>query len=66
MRRALLILGLVFVGLALVWPWLSRIGLGRLPGDVVVERGGLRIYVPIVSSILISVILSILLWILRK
>ncbi len=57
--------GVMFViGLALTL--LGRAGLGRLPGDVVVERGNFTFYFPIVTSILLSLLLSGLLWLLRK
>jgi len=64
--RALMITGgLVFL-VGLVITVAGRLGLGRLPGDVVVERGGFTLYVPIVTSILLSLVLSGLLWLLRR
>ena len=57
--------GLLFVlGLALTF--LGRTGAGRLPGDIVVERGNVTFYFPIVTSILLSLIVSGLLWLLRR
>jgi hypothetical protein len=50
----------------LLWPWLSKLGLGRLPGDIVVERENFRLYLPIATSILISVVLSLILWFLNR
>jgi Protein of unknown function (DUF2905) len=47
-------------------PWLSKLGLGRLPGDIVVERENFRLYLPIATSILISVVLSLILWFLNR
>jgi hypothetical protein len=66
MARWLIILGVVLVLAGLVWPWLARIGLGRLPGDIVVEREHFRLYVPIATSILISLVLSLILWLLNR
>ena len=66
MSRFLITLGIVFLALGILWPWLSKIGLGRLPGDIVYQREGLRLYIPITSSILISLLLSLLLWLFRK
>ncbi len=66
MSRFLITLGLVFLALGILWPWLSKIGLGRLPGDIVYQREGLRLYIPITSSILISLLLSLLLWLFRR
>lgn len=62
MGRFLVMLGLVLVVVGLLWPYLARLGLGHLPGDIVIEREGVRLYVPIVTSLLISAVLSLLLW----
>ena len=66
MQRSLVLLGLAIVAIGLLWPWIRRLGLGRLPGDIVVERDGLRFYAPITTSILVSLVLSLLLWLLRR
>jgi Protein of unknown function (DUF2905) len=66
MTRWLIILGIVLIVAGLLWPWISRLGLGRLPGDVVVERENFRLYLPITTSILISVVLSLILWFLNR
>jgi hypothetical protein len=60
--RLLIIFGLALVVLGLLWPLFSKIGLGRLPGDIVVEREGFRLYIPLASSLIISLVLSLLLW----
>jgi hypothetical protein len=62
MARTLVIIGLVVVAVGLLWPWLGRLGLGRLPGDIVIERGNSSFYFPIVTCLLISVVLSVVLW----
>ncbi|KPK51450.1 MAG: hypothetical protein AMS22_10880 [Thiotrichales bacterium SG8_50] len=66
MQRALVIAGLVLLLTGLLWPWISKLGLGRLPGDLVVERENTRFYFPITTSILISLLLSVILWLFRK
>jgi hypothetical protein len=66
LRTALIVFGIVLLAAGLLWPWLQRLGLGRLPGDIVIERERLRIYLPLGSSILISVILTLILWLIRK
>ena len=66
MQRTLIILGLVLVVAGLLWPWLTRIGLGRLPGDIHIEGENGNFYFPIVTCLVISVVLSILLWIFRR
>jgi hypothetical protein len=52
--------------LGLLWPWLSKLGLGRLPGDIVIRREGFSFYFPIVTSLLPSVGLSLLIWLSRR
>lgn len=64
-RMLMMIGGLVFV-LGLVLSLFGRTGLGRLPGDIVVQRGGWTFYFPIVTMILVSLLLSAILWLLRR
>ncbi len=60
--KFLIIAGLVMVGLGLLWMVGERFGLGRLPGDIVVERGNFRFYFPLATSLVLSVVVSLLLW----
>jgi hypothetical protein len=62
MSRTLIFIGLLLVAAGLLWPWLGRIGLGRLPGDIVIEREGFTFYAPIATGLLLSLLLSLLLW----
>ncbi len=66
MGRVLVISGIVLVAVGLAWPWLSRLGLGRLPGDIAIqgEQGGF--YFPIVTCIVISAVLSLIFWLAGK
>lgn len=66
MARILIAIGIVLVLVGLVWPWLGKIGLGRLPGDIVIERGHSRFYFPIVTCLLISVVVTLILWLFRR
>ena len=66
MARWLIVLGVVLVVAGLLWPWITKLGLGRLPGDSVVERENFRLYLPITTSILVSVALSLILWLLNR
>lgn len=59
-------LGLFFLVVGLLWPWLQKLGLGRLPGDIVIERENARFYFPLTTSVLVSLFLSLLFWLLRK
>ncbi|HML13061.1 MAG TPA: DUF2905 domain-containing protein [Xanthobacteraceae bacterium] len=62
MARTLIIIGLAIVAVGVLWPWLGKLGLGRLPGDIVIERGNTSFYFPIVTCVLISVVLSLVMW----
>lgn len=66
MTRILVTLGIIFVVAGVAWPWLTKLGLGRLPGDVVIERENFRFYFPITSMILVSLLLSLIFWLFRK
>ena len=66
MVRWLVAIGLVLVVIGLLWPLLSKLGLGRLPGDIVIERGNFRFYFPIVTCLIVSVVLSFFLWLLNR
>jgi ribose/xylose/arabinose/galactoside ABC-type transport system permease subunit len=64
--RVLVTLGVILIVLGLAWPWLTKLGLGRLPGDIVIEREGFRFYFPITTMVLISLVLSLIFWLFRK
>ena len=66
MRRALVITGAVLLAAGVFWPWLARLPLGRLPGDIAIHRENLHIYIPLATSILVSVVLTLLFWLFRK
>ena len=66
MPRMLIILGVVLVAAGLLWPFIGKLGLGRLPGDIVVERPGYSFYFPIMTSLVISVVLSLILWLVNR
>lgn len=66
MSRILIIVGLVIAVIGLLWPLLTRLGLGRLPGDIWVHRGNFTFYAPITTSILVSLVLSLIFWLLNR
>jgi len=66
MTRLLITLGVVLIIAGLAWPWLSKLGLGRLPGDIVIERENFRFFFPITTMIVISLALSLIFWLFRK
>ena len=65
-RKLLIGLGILLLLAGLLWPWIQKLGLGRLPGDVVVERENFRFYFPVVTMILVSLLVSLVLWLLRR
>lgn len=66
MQRALIIIGISIVLIGLLWPWLSKLPLGRLPGDILIDRPGFKVYIPITTMLLVSLLISFLLWLFRK
>jgi hypothetical protein len=65
-QRTLIVIGIAVLVAGLLWPWISQLPFGRLPGDLVIERPNLKLYFPITSTILASIVLSVLLWIFRQ
>ena len=65
-QRFLIAIGALFVLVGLLWPWLRSIGLGRLPGDIVIERGAFHFYFPLVTCLIASVVVSLILWLIRR
>jgi hypothetical protein len=60
--RLLILLGVVLVASGLLWPVISKLGLGRLPGDIVIRRDHVVFYAPITTCLIISLILSLIVW----
>ena len=65
-QRFLIVAGLVVLFAGLLWPLVAKVGLGRLPGDFIVERENMTFYFPLATGILISLVLSLLLWLLAR
>jgi hypothetical protein len=61
MSRTLILIGLAIVAIGVLWPWLGRLGLGRLPGDILIQRGNFTFYAPIATGLLVSIVLSLIL-----
>lgn len=64
--RLLIVIGVVIALIGVAWPYLGRLGLGRLPGDLVIERGQSRFYFPVVTCLILSGLASLLLWLFRR
>jgi hypothetical protein len=64
--RTLIIFGIVLIATGVLWPLIAKLGLGRLPGDIVIERANFTLYIPISTSILVSIVITALLWLLNR
>jgi hypothetical protein len=66
MNRWLVGVGIALILIGVAWPWLSRIPLGRLPGDFHIHRGSFDFYLPLGTSALVSLVVTLVLWLLRR
>jgi hypothetical protein len=66
MQRLLIVLGALLLAAGLFWPWLSRLPFGRLPGDINIQRENFSFHFPLMTSILVSLLLTLILWLWRK
>jgi len=66
MARFLILFGLAILLVGLLWPYLSRIGLGRLPGDIVIERDNGTFYFPLMTCLILSLLFSFVLWLVNR
>ncbi len=66
MQRTLITIGILVLAAGLLWPWIGKIPLGRLPGDIIISRPGVRIYIPIATMIVVSIVVSLILWLIRR
>ena len=65
-QKLLIVLGMLFLAAGLLWPLLAKLGLGRLPGDIVIQRPGFTLAFPIVTCIVLSVVLTLAMWLFRR
>ena len=66
MSRLLIIFGIVLIAIGALWPVIAKLGLGRLPGDIVIERENFRLYIPLMTSLIVSIVLSLVLWLISR
>jgi hypothetical protein len=66
MSRTLIVVGVALVVAGICWPVIGRLGLGRLPGDIVIQRSNFSFYFPLMTSLIISVVLSVVLWLVNR
>lgn len=65
-QKILITAGIILLVAGLTWPWLSKLPFGKLPGDIVIDRPGFKFYFPIVTMIIISAVISFVLWLIKK
>lgn len=66
MQRFFIIAGIVLLAIGLFWPWLSKLPFGRLPGDISIVREDFSFHFPLMTSIVVSIVITVLLWIFRR
>ena len=66
MQRILITVGLLIALIGLLWPWIAKLGLGRLPGDLIIDRPGFKLFAPFTTMIVVSIVVSLLIWLLRR
>jgi len=66
MQRILITVGLLIALIGLLWPWIIKLGFGRLPGDLIIDKPGFKLFAPFTSMIVVSVILSLIVWLFRR
>ena len=66
MAKWLIILGIISILVGIAWPWISRLELGHLPGDIYIRRKGFTLFFPFTTSLVLSLLLSLILWIFRR
>jgi hypothetical protein len=66
MSRTLITIGLIIVAAGILWPWLTRLGFGRLPGDIMIRRENFTFYAPIATGLLVSIVISVILWLINR
>jgi hypothetical protein len=66
MQRFLIVAGAIAIALGLLWPWVAKLGLGRLPGDFHVEREGFSFYFPVTTSLIVAAVVTAVIWFLRR
>jgi uncharacterized protein HemY len=66
MSRLLIIAGIILIAVGVGWPLLQKTGLGRLPGDISIDTERFRFYLPITTSLIVSIIVSLIIWLFRK
>lgn len=65
-QKILIFIGIAILIIGILWPWISKLPFGKLPGDIVVDKPNFKMYIPITSMILISLVISFIIWLIKK
>lgn len=65
-QKIIIIIGVVIILTGLTLPWISKLPFGKLPGDIVVDKPGFKLFFPITSMIILSLVVSLIIWIIKK
>ena len=65
-QKLLIITGVILISAGFLWPWISKIPFGKLPGDIVIDKPNFKMFIPITSMIILSLVISLVVWIVRK
>lgn len=66
MQKFLIAIGILLLLIGLFWPWIKKLGIGQLPGDILIRKGSFTFYFPITTSIIVSIVIMIILWFLNR
>jgi uncharacterized protein HemY len=66
MQKYIILIGLIILLAGILWPWLSKLPIGKLPGDIVIDKPNLKIYIPITTMLIISIIISLVVWLFKR
>jgi len=66
MNRLLIALGALLALTGLLWPWLKKVPWFHLPGDIVIDRPGMKIFIPLATMVIVSIVLSVVAWVVRR
>lgn len=66
MQKYLLLIGAIIILAGLFWPWLSKLPIGKLPGDIVIDKPNFKLYIPVTTMLIISILISLVVWLFRK
>jgi len=66
MNKTIIYIGIFIIAIGLLWPLITKLPLGKLPGDIAIKKEGFQLYFPITTMILISLVISLILWLFKK